>query len=464
MRCSLSLRSVEQIALSLAPQRRYLTVTEFAFILRGFLEQEFGDVWLAGEISGCKLSSAGHYYFTLKDSTAQLRCACFRGSARYLKFKPQDGIAVLARGRADLYAERGDLQFIVEAIEPQGHGALQLAFEQLKKKLALEGLFEASRKRPLPKLPQRIGIVTSPQGAVIRDMLNVLSRRFPGLHIRLYPALVQGEGSIEAVCRGIDVFSRSAWADVVIVARGGGSLEDLWTFNEEAVARAIAQCSMPVISAVGHETDFTIADFVADLRAPTPSAAAELVICTRQQILDQIAGCRKKMEQAVHFRIAQAGRRLNQQGIDRATTLLHRAITRRAQRVDEIDYRLRDRIRALERDRKRRLAELEARLRRQDVRLRFAQARHRLENARRAIEQCIRLRLTKANGQLAPAVAHLTQLSPLKILDRGYAIVENEAGRVVKSPGDAPVSSDIRIRLAEGKLNALVTSVKERSS
>ena len=460
MRCSLSLRSVEQTALLWEPQRPHLTVSEFTLVLRAFLEQEFGDVWLAGEISGCKLSSAGHYYFTLKDQNAQLRCACFRGSARYLKFKPMDGVAVLARGRADLYAERGDLQFIVEAIEPQGHGALQLAFDQLKKKLAMEGLFEASRKRALPKFPQRIGIVTSPTGAVIRDMLNVLSRRFPGLHIRVYPAMVQGEGSIEAVCRGIETFSRMGWAEVVIVARGGGSLEDLWTFNEEPVARAISECTVPVISAVGHETDFTIADFVADLRAPTPSAAAELVICTQEQVLDGIAGCRKKMEQVVNFRIAQAGRRLHQQGIERARTLLHRTIARRAQRVDEIDYLLREGIRAFERDRKRRLGELEARLRRQDVRLQFAQARHRLEKARRSIEQSMRRHLDKSRAELAPAFAHLTQLSPLKILDRGYAIVENETGRVVKSLGDAPAGSDIRIRIAEGKLNALVTSAK----
>src|SRR5262249_24065689 len=205
-----------------------------------------------------KQAPSGHYYFTLKDEEAQLKCVCFRSSARYLRFKPQDGIAVLARGRMDVYAGRGEYQLIVEALEPQGHGALQFAFEQLKKKLAMEGLFEASRKRALPKYPARIGIVTSPAGAVVQDILNILSRRFPGLHLRIYPALVQGEGSVEQVCRGIEYFSRSEWAQVVIVARGGGSLEDLWTFNEEAVARAIAACSVPVISAVGHETDFTI--------------------------------------------------------------------------------------------------------------------------------------------------------------------------------------------------------------
>src|SRR5579862_8101082 len=209
-------------------------------------------------------------------------------TARYLKFKPQDGVAVLARGRVDVYDARGEVQLVVEALEPQGHGALQLAFEQLKKKLAAEGLFDASVKRPLPALPERIGIVTSPTGAVIRDILQILERRFPGRHIRIYPAQVQGEGAAEQVAAAIEYFSGSGWAEVVIVARGGGSLEDLWTFNTERVARAIAGCSVPVISAVGHETDFTIADFVADLRAPTPSAAAEMVICTRDSLIDRV--------------------------------------------------------------------------------------------------------------------------------------------------------------------------------
>ena len=224
--------------------------------MRGLLSGEFADIWVAGEISGVKLPPSGHYYFTLKDEGAQLRCVCYRMTARYLKFKPQDGIAVLARGRVDLYDARGELQFIVEVIEPQGHGALQLAFEQLKKKLAAEGLFDASRKRPLPSMPERIGIVTSPSGAVIQDILNILERRFPGRHIRIYPAQMQGDGSVEQVVSGVEYFSRSGWAEVVIVARGGGSLEDLWTFNEESVARAIAESAVPVISSSGPRNRF----------------------------------------------------------------------------------------------------------------------------------------------------------------------------------------------------------------
>src|SRR5579862_7729028 len=334
---------MEQMALAWGPVRKTYRVGELNSSIRDLLGSEFDDIWVAGEISGTRTVSSGHCYFTLKDHDAQLRCVCFRASLRYLKFKPQDGIAVLARGRIDVYETRGEYQLQVELLEPQGHGVLQFAFEQLKKKLAAEGLFESSRKRPIPRLPRRIGIVTSPSGAVIRDITQILSRRFPGLHIRLYPAAVQGEGSIDAVVRALEYFSQSGWADVVILARGGGSLEDLWTFNEEAVARAIAASRAPVISAIGHETDFTIADFVADLRAPTPSAAAELVICTREQLLDQIAALEHKMAQLARYRLAMAARRLHQQGVERVSALLHRGVGRLQQRIDDLTYRMRER-------------------------------------------------------------------------------------------------------------------------
>ena len=239
---------MEQFALEFFPERRVFTVSELNSAIRGLLDREFNDVWVSGEISGCKQAASGHFYFTLKERDAQLRCVCFRSSHRYFKFKPQDGVAAIARGHIDVYEARGEYQLIVEFLEPQGLGALQFAFEQLKKKLAAEGLFDAARKRPLPRFPRRIGVVTSPRGAVIADMLQILERRFPGLHIRLYPAQVQGEGAVAEVCRGIEYFSKTGWAEVVIVGRGGGSLEDLWTFNEEAVARAIAACAVPVVS------------------------------------------------------------------------------------------------------------------------------------------------------------------------------------------------------------------------
>ena len=447
---------MEQLALSWAPVRKTFTVAELNARIRGLLGDEFDDVWVAGEISGSKLATSGHCYFTLKDHDAQLRCVCFRQSLRYLKCKPQDGMAVLARGHIDVYEARGEYQLLVEAIEPQGHGALQFAFEQLKKKLAGEGLFDAARKRPIPRLPRRIGIVTSPSGAVVRDITEILSRRFPGLHLRIYPASVQGEGSVEAVCRGIDYFSNSGWAQVVIVARGGGSLEDLWTFNEESVARAIAASSVPVISAVGHETDFTIADFVADLRAATPSAAAELAICPREQILDQLTVFDHKLLQATRYRLAMATRALHERGVERASAVLHRNVGRLQQRVDELDYRMRGRAQSVAAARRKRLEDLTARLRRQDLRLRMARARQRLQAADTAAAQLIRLRLTRAHGALNPLVAHLTQLSPLKILERGYAIVTNELGVIVKQPVDAPPDSKVDIRIAQGRMAARV--------
>jgi len=445
---------VEQIALDWTPEPHYFSVSELATALRGVFTEYFRDIWVAGEISGVKLYPSGHYYFTLKDEDAQMRCVCFKTAARYLRFKPQDGVAVLARARVDLYDARGDLQLVVEAIEPQGHGALQLAFEQLKKKLEAEGLFAAGRKRSLPALPERIGIVTSPTGAVIQDMLHVLERRCPGRHIRLYPAQVQGEGAAEQVAEGIDYFSSSGWAEVIIVARGGGSLEDLWTFNEERVARAIAACSVPVISAVGHETDFTIADFVADMRAPTPSAAAEIVIATRESLVERLSAADHKLLQSIRLKIALLARGLHNVAIDRAR--LHRTIGRQMQRVDELDYRLRERWRAVLAARRRALEGASARLSQMDVRLQFAAARRRLEAGDAALTQSMRLRLSRAGGRLGPLEAHLKQLSPLTILDRGYAIVEHD-GKIVKAPEDSPVGSEIMVRLAKGGIDAQVT-------
>jgi exodeoxyribonuclease VII large subunit len=451
---------LEQIALSWEPspeQPHYFSVSELTTAMRGLFTEYFNDIWVAGEISGSKQAPSGHWYFTLKDQEAQIQCACFKMAARYLKFKPQDGIAVLARGRVDLYDARGQVQLIVEALEPQGFGALQLAFEQLKKKLEAEGLFAAERKRPLPALPERIGIVTSPTGAVIQDMLNVLERRCPGRHIRLYPAQVQGEGSAEQVARGIEYFSQSGWPEVVIVARGGGSLEDLWTFNEERVARAIATCSVPVISAVGHETDFTIADFVADLRAPTPSAAAEIVIATRASLLERINIADHKLLQSVRLKIALVARKLHGVAIDRAR--LHRAIGRQMQKVDEFDYRLREQWRGLLSSQRRALDSVTSRIAAHDVRLRFAAARRRMEASEAAITQAMRLRLSRAQSTLAPLEAHLKQLSPLTILERGYSIVEHD-GKIVKAPEDAPEGSEIRIRLSRGILDAEVLDKK----
>jgi len=449
--------SVEQFALEFdfAPERRVYTVAELSASIRDVLSGEFPDVWVSGEISGLKHAASGHYYFTLKEQEAVLKCVAYRSAHRYWKFKPRDGLAVQARGRIDVYEARGEYQLLVETLEPQGLGALQLAFEQLKKKLAAEGFFAAERKRPLPRFPRRIGIVTSPRGAAIGDMVHILSRRFPGVHVRLYPALVQGEGSVEEVCRGIEYFSRTRWPEVVIVGRGGGSLEDLWTFNEEAVARAIAACAVPVVSAVGHETDVTIADFVADLRAPTPSAAAELVVPTREDLLDRIATLRAKAAQGLRYRVAMLERRLRHQGIDRAMSLFRRRIGRGLQTVDEREYHMRERVRAILDARERARRGLEVRLSRFDMRPRLAAGRRRMDAARATAIQAMRLSLAARRGALDRLSAQLSQLSPLAILDRGYAIVSNPSG-IVKDAAAAPPDSRIHVRLAKGELDAVV--------
>ena len=448
---------MEQFALEfdLAPQRRIYTVTELNAAIRAVLDSEFPDIWVSGEISGFKPAASGHYYFTLKEHEAQVKCVAFRSAHRYWKFKPRDGLAVLARGRLDVYEARGEYQLVVETLEPQGLGALQLAFEQLKKKLAAEGLFAPERKRPLPPIPRRIGIVTSPRGAAVADLIQILTRRFPGLHIRLYPALVQGEGAVEEVCRGLEYFSRTKWPDLVIVGRGGGSLEDLWTFNEEAVARAIAACAVPVVSAVGHETDVTIADFVADVRAATPSAAAELVAPRRDDLLERISAARAKALQGMRYRLAMLERRLRQQGIERALGVLHRHVGRALQRIDEREFRLRELIRAAPDSRRRSLRALESRLQCFDLHPRLADGRRRMESAHTAAMQAMRMRLARRHAALDPLAAKLSQLSPLRVLERGYAIVSNEKG-ILKDPAAAPPLSSIHVRLAKGSLNATV--------
>jgi len=448
---------LEQFALGfdLAPERRILSVSELNAAIRAVLGDAFPDLWVTGEISGLKLAASGHYYFTLKERDAQVKCVAFRSSHRYWKFKPQDGMAVLARGRIDVFEARGEYQLQVELLEPQGLGALQLAFDQLKKKLAAEGLFDPARKRPLPRFPKRIGIVTSPRGAAIADMVNILCRRFPGLHIRLYPALVQGEGSVEEVVRGIQYFSRTSWPDLVIVGRGGGSLEDLWTFNEEAVARAIAACSVPVVSAVGHETDVTIADFVADLRAATPSAAAELVTPLLDALLDRIDAARAKATQGLRYRLAMLEKRLRQQGIERALGVLHRRVGRNLQRIDEYDYRMREQVRVAIDGRERARRGLDERLRRFDVRPRLAADRRRMEAAHSGLLQLARAGMAERRAAWERARTKLEQLSPLRILERGYAIVSNERG-IVKDAAEAPPGSGVQVRLAKGHLDAEV--------
>lgn len=436
--------------LDLGDYRREYTVGELTSEIAELLSGAYSGIWVRGEVSGLKLAASGHAYFTLKDDQATLRAACWKGTYRFLKFKPKDGAELLVRGRIEVYEPRGEYQLIVDSIEPVGAGALQAAFEQLKAKLAGEGLFAEERKRPLPGLPRRIGIVTSPTGAVIRDILHVIERRFPGLHLRLYPALVQGPGSAEQVIAGLDYFSENPWADVVILARGGGSLEDLWTFNEESVARAIARSKVPTICAVGHETDFSIADFVADRRAPTPSAAAEIVTSSRESILAQVHTARSRVAQAIHLRLSRAARRLGELGTGRAQMIVERRLFRAGRRLDDAAQALRGALRHdLDQTAARREA-LDRRLRRLDLRLRLQTARFQSQRAATRADDAIRRRLAAARSRTSLLDARLQALNPLQILERGFAVVSLADGSVLRDPAAAPPGTSLTIRLAQG--------------
>jgi len=453
-----------QLNLPLAPGRRLFSVRELNAAIQSQLASEFSNIWVSGEISGCRLAASGHYYFTLKDSDSQIRTVLFRSSLRLSKIRPQDGLAVLARGRLEVYEARGEYQLIAEFLELRGVGALQVAFERLKTKLETEGLFDRGRKRALPALPARIALVTSPSGAVLRDMLQVLGRRFPGLHIRLFPAAVQGENSVEQICKGIEYFSRNPWAQILIVARGGGSLEDLWSFNEEAVARAISASAIPVISAIGHETDFTIADFVADHRAPTPSAAAEIVICTRESLLDQLNGYQTRAKQALRYRVLVLSRELARRAGDRVSALMQRIISQRAQRLDELDRRLTAGTERTSQIRRKRLAELSNRLAENNIELRLARSRHRHHLLSDRLDRCWEDTASRLHTRLTSAEAKLTHLSPLAVLQRGYALVQDAQGRLLRTSSDTNVGDHLTIRLNQGRLESTVTRIEPESS
>ena len=449
--------------IDLEQHRREYTVGELTAEIGELLTDAYSGIYVRGEISGLKLATSGHAYFTLKDDRATLKAACWKGTYRLLKFKPRDGAEVLVRGRIEVYEPRGEYQLIVDSIEPIGAGALQAAFEKLKKKLAAEGLFDEDRKRPLPRLPRRIGIVTSPTGAVIRDILHVIERRFPGLHIRLFPALVQGAGAAEQVIAGLDFFSAGGWADVVIVARGGGSLEDLWTFNEEEVARAIARCAVPVISAIGHETDFTIADFVADRRAPTPSAAAEIVSESREAIYNQILTAQARIGQAIRFKLARAARRLGELGTQRAQMVIERRLFRAGQRLDDASQSLQVAMREQLADSNTAWEGLDRRLRRLDLRLRLQTARFQIQRAEARLGTAIARRLTAATGRTSVLSTRLTALNPLQILERGFAVVTLPNGQVLRRAADAPAGTRLEIRVADGALAASAIDANQDS-
>lgn len=441
-------------------RRKILSVTELTQQIKGLFEKTFPEIWVQGEVSNFRPAGSGHLYFTLKDAGAQLRAVCFRNQARYLKFKPQDGISVIARGRLSVYEARGEYQLYVELLEPAGLGALQLAFEQLKAKLAAEGLFDPARKKALPVLPRTVGVVTSPTGAVIRDILRVLKRRFRNMNVLLYPVKVQGEGAAKEIAEGIEYFNRHAPVDVLMVARGGGSLEDLWAFNEEVVARAIAGSKIPVISAVGHETDFTIADFVADLRAPTPSAAAELVVHRKQDYVTEMQNRARRLSQILRLKLSEASERLTELRMHRVFQTLEARLEERAQRVDDIVASLDRSLRARLNSAREGWLRASAGVVRYDFRrlleLKWANLGERDARFESGIQRLLFDRRTKLNQ----VESILRERSPLGILSRGYSITRDASGNIVRDAAAVPIGSDISVRLARGELGAAVKGKK----
>ena len=491
-----------QLQFNLMPERRIWSVTELTVRIRDTLAKTFTDILVQGEISNCREAQSGHIYCTLKDERTQIRCVCFKTQLRAMKFRPEDGLRVTVRGSISVYESRGEYQIYIESIEPVGLGALQLAFEQLKKRLDAEGLFSQERKKALPVLPRCIGLITSPRGAAVRDVVRILRRRFPNVHLTLYPVRVQGEGSASEIVRALQFFGRKQSVDVVILARGGGSMEDLWSFNEEIVARAIAACTIPIISGVGHETDFTIADFVADVRASTPSAAAELVVQTRREFDKHINELRENLASLIRYRLSHSSRGVHELSARRAFRRPLDVLRQQRQRSDEMTSRLALGLRArLEQSRKRfnvthlrivsfdfhkqivrlrnRTNDFAARIER-GLRARLAQSRrrHATEHLRlvsfdfhRKVST-LRLLLERRHADLAKRSErvlrakreHLERLrlqlderSPRAVLKRGYAIATDAAGNILRDTGQVAAGDAVNVQLHRGRL---ITEVK----
>jgi exodeoxyribonuclease VII large subunit len=439
-------------------QRKVYTVFEITSEIKHTLDK-LGVLWIQGEISNFKHHSSGHMYFSLKDERAQLKAACFRNNNMYLKFRPEDGLEVIVRGRISVYEPRGDYQIIVEYMEPKGLGSLQLAFEQLKDRLRKEGLFDDAHKVPLPLLPHKIGIVTSPTGAAIRDMLRVLKRRNASLHVLIYPAQVQGAGACEEIAAGVRYFNTRTDLDVIIVGRGGGSIEDLWAFNEEVVARAIFKSRIPVISAVGHEVDFTIADFVADLRAPTPSAAAEMVSGARDGLRATVTSLHGRLVQAVRRGIEGGRLRLERLARNRAFGVASTMIRDLQQRFDEATLRMSQAAREYAAGLRQRERVLQTRLLKTDLRHLIGRRREVVARNRQHLLSLVRARLQMQRSRLELSVGRLDALSPLAILQRGYAICRDESGAILRDAAAVSPGDRVAVSLARGGLDCRVERV-----
>ena len=441
--------------------RRVLTVTELTVRVRDLLEQEFFEVWVEGELSNCRVWNTGHLYFTLKDGASQIRSVIFRSALRYLRFKPADGLRVVARGRVSVYEPKGEYQLVCEHLEPHGLGALQLAFDQLKKRLHAEGLFDAARKRPLPALPRKIGIVTSLDGAAIRDIIKVLRRRYANAHLVICPARVQGQDAAPDVARALRQIARVPGVDVVIVGRGGGSIEDLWAFNEEMVARAISRVPVPVISAIGHETDVTIADFVADVRAPTPSAAAELVVAGKDQFGSRIDTLRDRLRAAERAQVQRLSRRVHVVDSRPAFAGFRARLAMRSRHAADLSHSLARLARAAANARMRRIQALERRLSAFDAGRRLALWKARLVGSDGRLATAFRRQHHRAAAHLGNIAGRLDSLSPLAVLGRGYAVAWNaDKTMVLRDAASVAPGDTVRVTLSRGEIDAKVTKTK----
>jgi len=453
-------------------ERRPVSVSELTNSLRITLEARFASVWVEGEISNFKSHASGHWYFTLKDEGAQLRAKCFRSANIRIRFRPQNGLHVRARGRLTVYPPRGDYELVVEALDPVGAGALRLAFEQLRDRLKAEGLFAQELKRPLPVFPRRVGVITSPTGAALRDILNVISRRTRTVHVLFVPTRVQGEAAGSDVARAIrfiNHYHQRALAqgrpqdavDVLIVGRGGGSTEDLWAFNQEEVARALRASAIPVISAVGHETDFTIADFAADFRAPTPSAAAELVTAHEDELCRRLDQLGRNLQRLMRYQIVEARARVQDHARSGVFEEVRNTLRAAQRQTDNANQDLQSLMKQMLQNAQRRADLVRHRLAPAQLRERLSQARARFDFASAACNVAAVAQVDQAKQRLRLAAAGLDALSPLAVLERGYAIAQNKDGRLVRDARTVSTGDPLHVRLARGRLNCIVNSAEE---
>ncbi|MCP1727313.1 exodeoxyribonuclease VII large subunit [Natronospira proteinivora] len=435
------------------------TVSRLNREARFALEQGFPALWIEGEISNLARPASGHMYFSLKDDKAQVRCAMFRPQQRSVRFRPENGEKVLVRARVGLYEVRGEFQLKVEHMEPAGEGELQRAFEALKQKLAAEGLFDETIKRPLPAMPRTIGVITSPTGAAIRDILTTLKRRFPLARVIIYPVPVQGEGAAARIADMLTLAGARAESDVLILARGGGSLEDLWSFNEEIVARAVRACPIPVVCGVGHEVDFTIADFAADYRAPTPTGAAEAVTPDSREWLSALRQRQQRLTRAIQLHLRQGGER--HRDLDRRLQLRHpgQQLQQQSQRLDELALRAGRVLQQTLKRSEQRLGHLRTRLHAASPALRLGRAAQSLLDLDRRLRRAVSETMQRRRERLSATVRALNTVSPLATLERGYAIVERPEGGIIRRADELMAGDEIQARLGSGRISAHVIEV-----